>query len=488
MAGALREVFARFGVEVDATKLDKLKKNVDSGAEKLRKFGGALAAGLIGRTVAHFVKGLEEQGSAIQDNALKLGLTTDAYQQLGYAASVSGADVETMTLALLGMQDNLAGAVSKGGDAAAMFSSLGIKLKDSSGKIRDTESVYNDAADAIAKMKDPARQTEAAMNLFGKAGKRLLPLLKGGSEETKRLRLEAIALGGGFSKEAVTASDEFGDALTSADFAVTSLRGRLAVALLPMLQKLVGWFIAGAKKLMTFVSHTRMMQGALRALGVVLAAFAIKSAIAMAPLLAPFLLFGAIVAGLYLALNDVYVWLKGGKSLTGEWLEKLYGAERANEILRDMRAVFDFIGEAIGRGVGRLQAFLGFVNEIYPKVEKIVSLLPPVLIARAAKYIGGKAMDGAAVFGDAVGQGQVAAEDAAYSYAHPRAASSNGSLVARGRLARESMSSVINQTFNAPGMDERRLASFARQEAEKLQSSTFMSSAQSLTSEAPPPE
>jgi hypothetical protein len=82
MAGPLREVYARFSIEVDAQKLDNLNKKVNEGSVNLRKFlsgaAGAIGLGAIGKFIGH----VAEMGDKIADTSERLGISSDALQAL----------------------------------------------------------------------------------------------------------------------------------------------------------------------------------------------------------------------------------------------------------------------------------------------------------------------------------------------------------------------------------------------------------------------
>jgi TP901 family phage tail tape measure protein len=357
---ALREVFARFSVEVDDKKLDNLNKKVDAGVSSLSKFGsvivGALGAGAMVKYAAH----LSEVGDQIAKDANRIGITGERLQELGFAAGQGGASIQGLKVALLSLSDRMADAGQGGKETAEQFSRLGIHVKDASGHLRSSDEVMLDAADAIAKMGSPTEQAAAAMKVFGRQGRELLPFLKEGRAGIEKLTEEAKELGGGFSGEALEASENYNDALGRMSFAMTSVQGRIAKALLPAMQKLVD---AGTKVVAWFLKMTKnskLVEVGLVALGVVITAFAIKAAVALAPVIAPFVLWGIIIGGIILLVEDLYVWFKGGKSVIGEWLTALLGVDGANKVLQTTRAIVSDIAN--------------FIRQVVDDVAKLIDL------------------------------------------------------------------------------------------------------------------
>jgi hypothetical protein len=73
-------------------------------------------------------------------------------------------------------------------EAKAAFDTLGVSVEDMQNK--KPQEVFADVAKAISEIEDPAKRTQLAMDVFGKAGPRLMPLLKNLeqiNEDIKRL-------------------------------------------------------------------------------------------------------------------------------------------------------------------------------------------------------------------------------------------------------------------------------------------------------------
>jgi hypothetical protein len=85
--------------------------------------------------------------------------------------------------------------------------SLGLSLDDL--RNRKPEDAFTLIADAIGEVPEPMRQTQLAMELFGRSGTEILPAIKSGISD---LRKEARDLGQVMSKDAVEGLDAIGDA------------------------------------------------------------------------------------------------------------------------------------------------------------------------------------------------------------------------------------------------------------------------------------
>lgn len=429
---ALRELFAYFGIDVDTKKLEKADKQVDGFWDKLQKLGPALAGGALGAATFAFAEHISEIGSAIEDNSKKLGISTDAYQEFGYAAKATGASVEDFAGSVLVLQDKIAAAASGNEEAGKAFAALGVKVKDANGHIRDSEAVWLDGAEAIFKMKDPAKQTAAAMDLFGRGGRNLLPLLKQGTAGVEKLRKRFKELGGGFSEAAVAASDDFGDALDDLVVVSTSAKGSIAVVLLPVLQRLVEFVTKVSSAFLGWVKNSSAVETAVGALAVVLGVLAVKAAIIAAPVLAA----AAAFATLFLLVEDIVTLFQGGESVVGEFIDKLFGVGTAAEGVKLLKDLWVDFKDA-------LVASLPAIREVFDKVKWLVEkgLKAYGAVLKAGARIG----DG---LGDLLGTNVVDSANEEYARQNPNAPSVRADREAF--MARVRGSVATTQTVSAP--------------------------------------
>jgi len=269
------ETLGKMGVELQTTqgKLDEMgQESSETGeqveelgvkqeetAEKTVNFGGVLdglkgtltvvagaVAGVVagvaalGAGITKLVLDAAEAGGELVDMSLKTGLSTTRLQELAYVGEQVGTSVETISSSMVRLTRTMGTAQAGGTDAAAAFAALGVSYVDSSGNLRSTEDVFNDAITALGDVENQAERDALAMELFGRSAVELNPLIKTGTEELERLSNEAHTVGAVMSEENVAALESFGDQLASLKMGLQGTLGTLASAFLPAFQGLAG--------------------------------------------------------------------------------------------------------------------------------------------------------------------------------------------------------------------------------------------------------
>lgn len=172
-------------------------------AKGLRAFGPTLAAAFSVGAVISFGKELVALGSQITDLSSRMGVGVEAAQEIKFALDQTGSSAEGGARAIAQMGDRL----TEGKDSTvAALKSLNLEL-DTLRNLKP-EDAFTAIAEAIKDVPDPMRQTQLAMELFGKSGVEILPAIKQGLGD---LREEAKKLGQVLSEDDVKALDDFGD-------------------------------------------------------------------------------------------------------------------------------------------------------------------------------------------------------------------------------------------------------------------------------------
>ncbi len=348
------ELFARLGVQLERASFRQAEGAITGLGKAMGSIGATLAGFFAANKFGQFIGDITHMGAALHDQSERLGITTEALQELGLAAQLAGADSSSLEtgLKLLGRNAQQAATGSK--EMAKAFRSNGISLKNANGEMKSSDQLLEDVADAMAKTDDPTKRTAIAMRLLGRSGAQLIPLLKGGAAGLREARAEAQALGGGLSGELIEAADEFDDNLTRLNFSLLSLKSIIGAPILNALDGMTRKLIGVIAQIRHWINTNRFFQYTLKIGIALLAAFAAQAMwaaratiAAWAKAAAPFIVIAGAVILLAAALDDLHALFTGGKSLLGQYLDKWNGVGAADNLVRNWAAGVRELTEAI---------------------------------------------------------------------------------------------------------------------------------------------
>lgn len=180
-----------------------------------------------------------ELGGKLQDTADATQTNVEELQELGYAASQSGGDFESVAGALGMLTKNMYQAANGNKAQAEAFAAAGIAIRDEEGKLRPAADVMEDIAEHLSSLDNESEKMGVGVELMGKKFQSVAPMMFAGREEISKLRKEARDLGVVMSKDDVGALDNFGDDMGRVKAVVQGLKQQFVVALIPALQKLL---------------------------------------------------------------------------------------------------------------------------------------------------------------------------------------------------------------------------------------------------------
>lgn len=212
---------------------------------------GALAPVLSIAGIAELGNKAIETGHKLWDMSQKTGVSVEMLSKLGKAAKLNGSDIDEVEKGLVKLSRNMAEAAQTGtGPAADAFRSLGVVLKDTTGKLRDPAQVMLEIGDRLNALPDPGKKAAYAIDIFGKSGANLIPVLNAGSEAINGINTKMSTA---FAQKA----DEYSDRLTNLGGAVSGLGLTVADALLPSLTSLVGYATKSVQVLSSWFNSSK---------------------------------------------------------------------------------------------------------------------------------------------------------------------------------------------------------------------------------------
>jgi hypothetical protein len=176
------------------------------------------------------------------------GIQVEALSALRHAAELSDVGFEQLITGIGRLSRNMVDTARGVGESRVAFRELGIEVKDAGGNIRPIQDVLGDVADRFAGLTDGAQQTTLALQLFGRGGQALIPLLNKGRESLAELTAEAERLGLVISAETAQAAEDFNDNMTRLRSAVGGLALQIAAEVLPSFVNLTNAFVNTASE------------------------------------------------------------------------------------------------------------------------------------------------------------------------------------------------------------------------------------------------
>lgn len=248
--------------------LKKSAKQADEAGSRFNNFSGILkgvgvtlgaavaaigtAAVGAGKALVNMTVSSAAYADEILTQATVTGMSTERLQAYKYAAELVDTDLETLTSTMARNIRSMDSASKGTGTAAEAYKKLGISVTDAHGNLRDGETVYWEAIDALGKISNETERDALAMALFGKSAQELNPLIAQGSAGMAALTEEAKKMGAVMSDDTLNALGKFDDSVQRLKSGASAAKNMLGTVLLPQLQvfaddgvSLLGEFTSG---------------------------------------------------------------------------------------------------------------------------------------------------------------------------------------------------------------------------------------------------
>lgn len=168
------------------------------------------------------------------------GLTNETIQSLQLGAQLAGQSFEAVSQTAVIFQRRLQEAQEGNKDLADTFRTLGIDLQG------DVDTAFRQTLERLNGMSDGAQKTAVAIDLFGRSGAALLPVINQVGGSFDGLVQRAKELGIVLSEQDIKAANDFQDSIDILTLKIEGLGRRIATSLLPRLQQIATAFIGGA--------------------------------------------------------------------------------------------------------------------------------------------------------------------------------------------------------------------------------------------------
>jgi len=202
MANDTSLTFSLYGKDVSATKslqdVGGAAQTAGGHFSKIAEIAGGigLASGIqaLGSKVLDFgkdsINAFQDVGKEVRLLQRYTGDTAEEMSKLRFAAEESGVSAETLAMGL--------GKMSKAASSTAgekKFEAIGISVKDMNGHMKSASDIFTEVAGKLGGMSNGVEKTNAIMQIFGRSGMELAPLLNQGAEGIAKFKEEAQKFG-----------------------------------------------------------------------------------------------------------------------------------------------------------------------------------------------------------------------------------------------------------------------------------------------------
>ena len=237
------------GLKGAESKLSKFGKMASRGLLAVGVAAGAAAAGL-----AHSVRGTLNAADEMAKASRKIGIPIEELSRLRHAADLSDVSFGGLQNSIRRLSANMNDAKNGVGEAKDAFEALGVSVTDQDGNLKSASQVLTELSERFAEMPDGAEKTALAMDLMGKSGADMIPMLNGGAEALQSMMAEADQLGLVFTEEMGQNAEAFNDNMTRLSAIFGSIGRQIAAELAPHLAAFSEWLVANAPRIVEMTS------------------------------------------------------------------------------------------------------------------------------------------------------------------------------------------------------------------------------------------
>lgn len=335
----------------------------------LKNFAAPIAGAFaVGALFNSYVNGADAVGKL----STALGVGVEDMQAWGEATKRAGGTVEGFYNSLGAMNEKVQEYAKFGeGEGKKIFESLGIAVKDAGGNVRDTTVIMADLAEKAESM---------GKAQFAGIAKKLgidqwtISLLQQGRQALDEAILRQKELGV-YTKQDTDIAANFNDAVANLWQSMKVGSAALLRMIIPAITRFIEWITKGVKFLR---EHEKFVQIFFVGLAAAISIYAIPALLKLAAAAAmnPFTWLIAGAAALALVLEDLYVWMNGGKAQLGDFWSKFGTPDEVKkkvegfiETLKSAIPTMETLLKIVGGVFGAIMAFSATIK-IIKGVEK----------------------------------------------------------------------------------------------------------------------
>lgn len=212
---------------------------VGGGLSRITSLAGSAQLALVGMAAAAIgglavlIRRTINLAENLDKMSLRTGVSTEALSQMAFVAEQSGTNIDTFEKSLFRLQDTIQDARDGLETARRSFQAIGVSVEQLEGL--DANQQFVVVADALNRLTDAGMRSALAMDIFGRAGRQVLPIIELGSQGIREMREEADRLGRTISEQTADQAAELVDALNELKSAFQGVIIQVTEELLPSL-------------------------------------------------------------------------------------------------------------------------------------------------------------------------------------------------------------------------------------------------------------
>lgn len=219
----VRELLAKMGIQIDQKSISDADRAIGRVKGALMGLAGAYGLKKIYDFVQAKFDNIANTATDLTTLAQKTGMSTQALQELQYAAAQTNVDAGELRMGLVHLERSAFEAATTGGAAGAAFKRLGIEVTGADGKLRPTNELLGMVADKFLAMKDGPEKAALSLALLSHSGSALIPVMNGGSAGLAKWGAEARKTGGLLSEGLIKQGVELHHTIVRLQYVVMGL-------------------------------------------------------------------------------------------------------------------------------------------------------------------------------------------------------------------------------------------------------------------------
>jgi hypothetical protein len=226
-------------------------KNASALAGKLKSLVAPAAIAAGAAFAVNLVRNVANAADELAKLSARTGVSVEDLSRLRHAANLSGVSNEQLTQGITRLSRSMVEASQGTGQASEAFAAMGVSVQNADGTLRNQREVLEDIATRFQGYQDGAAKANLAMQIFGRSGAELIPLLNAGGEGLRAMAEESDKLGNTISTRTAVASEQLNDNITRLQTNVAGLGRTAAAEVIPAMVEL-------SNVMVSFANNTRV--------------------------------------------------------------------------------------------------------------------------------------------------------------------------------------------------------------------------------------